>query len=91
MSTPTPPHDGRSPAKPWYKYPWPWLLIAEPAIVVVTSFYTYNLAATRNNPSLVTDDYYREGKNIALQMERDEEAERRQIRAELLISLDPEA
>lgn len=88
MSTPTPPHAGRSPAKPWYKYPWPWLLMAGPAIVVVAGFYTYNLAATRNNPSLVTDDYYREGKNIALQMERDEEAERRQIRAELLISPD---
>lgn len=88
MSTPTPPHAGRSPAKPWYKYPWPWLLMAGPAIVVVAAFYTYHLAATRNNPSLVTDDYYREGKNIALQMERDEEAERRQIRAELLISPD---
>ena len=71
MSTPTPPHAGRSPAKPWYKYPWPWLLMAGPAIVVVAAFYTYHLAATRNNPSLVTDDYYREGKNIALQMERD--------------------
>ncbi|EEG24917.1 hypothetical protein EIKCOROL_00393 [Eikenella corrodens ATCC 23834] len=62
--------------------------MAGPAIVVVAAFYTYHLAATRNNPSLVTDDYYREGKNIALQMERDEEAERRQIRAELLISPD---
>ena len=56
MSTPTPPHAGRSPAKPWYKYPWPWLLMAGPAIVVVAAFYTYHLAATRNNPSLVTDD-----------------------------------
>ena len=62
--------------------------MAGPAIVVAAGFYTYYLAATRNNPSLVTDDYYREGKNIALQMERDQEAGRRQIRAELLVSPD---
>ena len=88
MSMPTPPRDNGAPAKPWYKHPWPWLLMAGPAIVVAAGFYTYYLAATRNNPSLVTDDYYREGKNIALQMERDQEAERRQIRAELLVSPD---
>ena len=88
MSTPTPPRDNRAPAKPWYKHPWPRLLMAGPAIVVAAGFYTDYLAATRNNPSLVTDDYYREGKNIALQMERDQEAERRQIRAELLVSPD---
>lgn len=79
---------GSAPAKPWYRHPWPWLLMAGPAIVVAAGLYTYYLAAHRNNPSLVTDDYYREGKNIALQMERDEEAERRQIRAEVLVSPD---
>lgn len=88
MSNSRPSRPGSTPAKPWYKHPWPWLLMAGPAIVVVAGFYTYHLAANRNNPSLVTDDYYREGKNIALQMERDEEAERRQIRAEVLISPD---
>ncbi|OAM27581.1 hypothetical protein A7P95_06610 [Eikenella longinqua] len=88
MSNHRPPRPGSTPAKPWYKHPWPWLLMAGPAIVVVAGFYTYYLAAHRNNPSLVTDDYYREGKNIALQMERDEKAERRQIRADVLVSPD---
>ena len=88
MKPPVLPPSGSQKAEPWYRHPWPWLLMAGPAIVVAAGFYTYYLAATRNNPSLVTDDYYREGKNIALRMERDEEAERRQIRAELLVSPD---
>lgn len=29
---------------PWYKEPWPWLLMAGPAIVVVACIYTIYLA-----------------------------------------------
>ncbi len=78
----------RKPANPWYREPWPWLLAAGPVIVVFAAFYTYHLAANRNNPSMVTDDYYREGKNIALTLERDDEAQKRHIRAEVLVSPD---
>ena len=46
MSTPTPPRDNGAPAKPWYKHPWPWLLMAGPAMVVAAGFDTYYLAAT---------------------------------------------
>lgn len=74
--------------RPWYREPWPWLLAAGPVIVVIAALYTYHLAANRNKPSLVTDDYYREGKNIALYMERDEEAQKRHLRADVLISPD---
>ena len=30
----------RTPAPPWYRQRWPWLLMAGPAIVVVASMYT---------------------------------------------------
>lgn len=72
--------------KPWYREPWPWLLAAGPIIVVFAALYTYYLAATRNNPSMVTDDYYRQGKNIAMYVERDAQAQQRGIRAEVLIN-----
>lgn len=72
--------------KPWYREPWPWLLAAGPIIVVFAAIYTYYLAATRNNPSMVTDDYYRQGKNIAMYMERDQHAHQRGIHGEVLIN-----
>jgi hypothetical protein len=30
--------------KPWYKEPWPWILMSGPAVVVVAGFYTAWLA-----------------------------------------------
>ena len=48
--------NGQTP-KPWYKEPWPWLLMSGPAIVVVAAFVTLWLAAS-NSSDLVSDDYY---------------------------------
>ncbi|WP_037586757.1 FixH family protein [Stenoxybacter acetivorans] len=73
--------------RPWYKEPWPWLLMAGPAIVVVAGFITFYIANTRGD-SLVTDDYYKEGKNIGLQLQRDEAAVSRNIEAQILINPD---
>ena len=47
-------------AKPWYREPWPWILAAGPAIVVVAGIYTAWLAI-KTNDGLVTEDYYRKG------------------------------
>ena len=74
-------------SKVWYKEPWPWLLMAGPAIVVVAGFATYYIANTRGD-TLVSDDYYKEGKNIELQMERDEAAVKQHITAQVLVSPD---
>lgn len=71
--------------RPWYREPWPWLLMAGPAVVVVAGFATYYIAVTRGD-TLVSDDYYKEGKNIELQLERDQAAVSRGIRAQVLIS-----
>lgn len=47
-------------AKPWYREPWPWLLMAGPCIVIVAGFFTLWLAITSND-GLVADDYYKRG------------------------------
>ena len=42
---------------PWYRQPWPWLLIAGPALVVVAAFFTPWLACpptTASSPTTIT-------------------------------------
>ena len=46
--------------KPWYREPWPWILMSGPLIVVVAGIITTWIAYTKGD-SLVTDDYYRKG------------------------------
>lgn len=58
---------------PWYKEPWAWLLMCGPFIVVIAGFVTFYIAADTQD-SLVTDDYYKEGKYIHLLIERDQMA-----------------
>lgn len=69
--------------KPWYRHPIPWLLFAGPLIVVAASFITLKIALN-NNSDVVTDDYYKDGKHINLQLDRDREAARRDISAHVL-------
>jgi hypothetical protein len=45
---------------PWYRHPWPWLLMSGPAVVVVAGLWTAVIAA-RSSDGLVTEDYYRQG------------------------------
>lgn len=49
-----------SAASPWYREPWPWILMAGPFIVVIAGIYTAWLAITSSD-GLVTEDYYRKG------------------------------
>jgi uncharacterized protein len=46
--------------RPWYREPWPWILMAGPAAVVVAGAVTMVLAVATNDP-LVAEDYYRRG------------------------------
>ena len=50
-------------AGPWYREPWPWILMAGPAIVVVAGIATMVLAV-RTFDGLVADDYYKQGLGI---------------------------
>ncbi|WP_114764446.1 FixH family protein [Vibrio rhodolitus] len=55
--------------KPWYKQFWPWFLIALPATVVVAAFITLSISI-KNSPSLVTEDYYKKGKGINIDISK---------------------
>ncbi|UOO83215.1 FixH family protein [Uruburuella testudinis] len=64
--------------------------MAGPAIVVVAGFTTFYLAQ-KNAADLVSDDYYKDGKHIDIQLHRDEEAVKRHIEAQVLVSPDNDA
>jgi hypothetical protein len=49
--------------KPWYKEPWPWILMAGPVIVIVAGVITAWLAVISND-GLVSDDYYKQGMGL---------------------------
>ena len=61
--------------KPWYREPWPWILMAGPAAVIVAGAVTMTLAFKYQDP-LVAKDYYKRGVEInkELAKERSREA-----------------
>jgi uncharacterized protein len=70
-------------AKPWYREPWPWILMAGPATVVVAAFVTAGLAV-HTNDSLVVDDYYKEGLAINKVIHRDQAASAMGLSADVM-------
>lgn len=62
----------RTPA-PWYREPWPWFVMAGPAIVVVASLSTA-VIAVKTDDGLVAGDYYKRGLAINKSIARDERA-----------------
>lgn len=71
-------------AKPWYREPWPWLLMSGPLVVVIAGFYTLWLAV-KSDDGLVADDYYKRGLAINQTLSRATRAEQLMLggRAEL--------
>ncbi|MBW3697878.1 hypothetical protein EK599_19525 [Vibrio sp. T187] len=55
--------------KPWYKQFWPWFLIALPMTVVVWTVITVTVF-TQNSVHLVTEDYYKKGKGINIDLSK---------------------
>lgn len=74
-------------ADPWYRHPWPWLLMAGPAIVVVAGLWTAGLAL-RSADGLVADDYYKQGKAINKIILRDNQARALGYVARLILASD---
>lgn len=72
------------PPRPWYREPWPWILMGLPGTVVVAGFITFYLAA-HNTDGLVVDDYYKEGLAINRTLERQETARRAGLKGELTV------
>lgn len=75
----------RNDGRPWYKEPWPWILMAGPGIVVVAGFVTAWLAATSDD-GLVTDDYYKQGMTVNQRLHRDQQANALGLRADVMRS-----
>jgi uncharacterized protein len=73
------------PAVPWYREPWPWILMAGPAVVVAAGFYTLYLAVVWMDP-LVVDNYYKEGLAINRVLDRDRVALQRGYRAVVMLN-----
>jgi hypothetical protein len=59
--------------KPWYREPWPWILMAAPAAAIVGGAITIYLAMASAD-GLVADDYYRQGLAINREIRRDQAA-----------------
>jgi hypothetical protein len=62
-----------SAANPWYREPWPWLLMAGPALVIVAGAITTAIAV-KTSDGVVADDYYKQGLGINRALARDARA-----------------
>jgi hypothetical protein len=59
--------------KPWYRQPWPWLLVLGPATVIVAGAFTMWLAFSGAD-GLVAEDYYKQGLAINRRLAREDAA-----------------
>jgi len=73
--------------KPWYREPWPWILMAGPFIVMVAGMITLWLAIETSD-GLVADDYYKRGLAINRTLSRERLALARHYRAQVNFSAD---
>jgi hypothetical protein len=69
---------------PWYRYFWPWFIVALLCASVVAGVSTVVIAFS-NQDSLVSESWYASGTQINHRLESEENALRRSIRAELRI------
>lgn len=73
--------------KPWYREPWPWILMAGPTIVVVAGIFTAWIAYTRGDP-VISEDYYRKGLAAAQTLASSERANELGLQAGVRLSAD---
>jgi hypothetical protein len=52
----TPPGDPD--VRPWYREPWPWVLIAIPLLTIIASAYTFYLAVSHPDYLVVDEEEY---------------------------------
>lgn len=71
-------------AAPWYRQPWPWVLIALPLTSVVAGFTTLYIAM-QDPDGLVQDDYYDAGVAIQARLDRQRLAERMGLEGGLVV------
>lgn len=69
---------------PWYRQPWPWILIALPAFTVLACIATLAIAM-RNQDGLIAEDYYKQGLAINQRLEREQRAAELQLFARVSV------
>jgi hypothetical protein len=57
--------------KPWYREPWPWIIMGSIGFVMLACFVTLGIAIWSYD-GLVADDYYKKGKAINKVLAREE-------------------
>jgi len=70
---------------PWYRQPWPWILMAGPVFVVIAGL-CMAWVAFSGQDSLVVDDYYRQGLAINQTLARDARAAQLGLSGEIALS-----
>ena len=70
--------------RPWYREPWPWLLMLGPMVVVVAGVITAYLAV-RSSDGLVEEDYYKQGLAVNQRTARDQHAASMGVEADLVV------
>jgi len=81
MSTMSPP------LRPWYREPWPWLLMLAPAAAVAMGVVMVVLGL-RTDDGLVVDDYYKRG--LAINQVLDREARAAALSLQATLSFNPQ-
>lgn len=70
---------------PWYREPWPWILIGLPAAAVVAGIITL-VIAIQHQDGLVAEDYYKQGLAINRVLEREATAAHLGLKADLMFA-----
>ena len=83
-------HAAASDNKPWYKHPWPWILIALPATAVVAGMITLWLAVVSFDGMVKDEDVHRAkvGQGYEVDESRTQAALQLQLRATVLPDAD---
>jgi hypothetical protein len=72
----------RDHAAPWYREPWPWVLLGLPLTAVIAGFVTL-VIAVRHEDGLVAEDYYKQGLAINRRLERERRAAELDLQAHI--------
>lgn len=78
---------GKQDSKPWYREPWPWLLMMGPLAVVVASLVSAWIAI-RTDDGLVSEDYYKQGLRAGETVVRSRQAELLGLQASISLKVD---
>lgn len=72
--------------EPWYRNGWPWFLFGVPAVSVVVGISLYIIANYWNVDSLVAGDYSKDGRGVAVIIDKQKAAERLGLSAQATVS-----